>query len=166
MYLLICWKCLLKIELVPDSTVATIPHDLHRSRRAAINPYFSKASIRRLEPVITETFDYLSQRLDNFAKSGKIVPLNLVYKATTMDIITRYCFGESAHFLEQDDFNAPFFEGIVKLLDLAWWITHIAWFGPLLKSIPLSLQSILMPRLEPLFRMRRVSLRSYTSTYA
>ena len=91
--------------------------------------------------------------------------LDLVYKATTMDIITKYCFGESAQFLEQDDLNAPFFKGAVGLLELAWLTTHIAWFGPLLTSVPKSLERILMPGLEPMFRMRRVSFRSFTSTF-
>lgn len=48
-------KTLLRARPVPGSTVETIPHDHHRIRRAALDPYFSKTSIRRLEPVITET---------------------------------------------------------------------------------------------------------------
>ena len=34
--------------LGPDSLVATVPHDGHRKRRAVMNPFFSKASIRKL----------------------------------------------------------------------------------------------------------------------
>ena len=158
--------CLLKNRQVPDSTVGTIPHDHHRSRRAALNPYFSKASIRRLEPVITQTLDNLLHRLDACAKSGEVIPLTAAYKAVTSDIITGYCFGESTGFLMWDDYNSPFFDAVAEYFGLAWLMTHVAWLGPLLNSIPVNVQIRLMPGLESLLRMQRVSTRSTTSTLA
>ena len=96
-------KTLLRNGKVPDSTAGTRSHDHHRSRRAALNPYFSKASIRRLEPVITLALDNLLHPLDVCAKNGEVMPLTMAYKATTCDIITDYCFGESTGFLMRDD---------------------------------------------------------------
>lgn len=151
---------------VPDSTVGTMPHDHHRSRRAALNPYFSKASIRRLEPVIAQTLDNLLRRLDDCAKSGEVMPLTVAYKATTSDIITGYCFGESTGFLMRNDYNSPFFDAVAKNFGLAWWMTHVAWLGPLLSSIPIDVQAMLMPGLDSLFRMQRVCHRRPNSTSA
>lgn len=143
-----------------------MPHDHHRSRRAALNPYFSKASIRRLEPVITQTLDNLLHRLDACAKSGEVLTLSTAYKAATSDIITGYCFGESPGFLMWNDYNSPFFDAVAKNFGLAWWMTHVAWLGPLLNSIPTGVQSMIMPGMESLFRMQRVCLRRPTSTSA
>ena len=145
-------------ELVPDSTISTLPHDLHRTRRAAFSSFFSKASIRRLEPAITETLDNLLQRLDTAAKKGEIMPLSNAYKATTNDIITEYCFGESTGYLLRDDYNKGFFDAMTKSLHIVWWMTHIAWLGPLLDSIPSKMQAMLIPGMEPFFAMQRVSL--------
>lgn len=42
-------------------------------------------------------------------------------------------------------------------------MTHVAWQGLLLNTIPKKLQGILMPGLGSLFRMQGVSLRKFTS---
>lgn len=140
------------------STASTMPHDLHRNRRAAFNPYFSKANIRRLEPVIMETLDNLLHCLDASAKSGRVMPLSRAYQALTSDVITAYCFGESTGFLMREDYNSPLFEAVIKFFALAWWTTHIAWLGPLVNSVPINVQIMLLPGLESMFRMQRVSI--------
>ncbi len=86
------------------------------------------------------------------------MPLSTAYKAVTSDIITGYCFGGTTGFVMRDDYNSPFFDAVAENFALAWWMTHIAWLGPLLNSIPMTIQSMLMPGLESLFRMQRVSL--------
>ena len=88
------------------------------------------------------------------------MPLSAAYKAATSDIITGYCFGESTGFLMRDDYNSPFFDAVAENFGLAWWMTHVPWLGPLLNSIPMNVQAMLMPGLDSLFRMQRVSLRN------
>jgi hypothetical protein len=39
-------------------------------RRAALSPYFSMASVRRLQPVIQERIDVLLERLRGFREGG------------------------------------------------------------------------------------------------
>lgn len=86
------------------------------------------------------------------------MPLSAAYKAATCDIVTGYCFGETTDYLLQDDYNSPFFDAVAKSLQLAWWMTHLAWLGPLLNSIPTEIQAMLMPGSKSLFRMQQVSL--------
>jgi hypothetical protein len=43
-----------KLFVTPDGAFGTVDHDMHRMRRAAMNPFFSKASVRRLQPLIHE----------------------------------------------------------------------------------------------------------------
>lgn len=92
------------------------------------------------------------------------MPLSAAYKAATSDIITGYCFGESTGFLMLGDYNSPFFDAVAENFGLAWWMTHVAWLGPLLNSIPTTVQSMLIPGLESLFRMQRVSFCSPASS--
>ena len=49
-----------------DGRNSPIGHDQHRARRAALNHFFSMASVRRLEPVIAERVNALMQRLQGF----------------------------------------------------------------------------------------------------
>ena len=53
----------------PDSVLAAVHHDLHRMRRATLNPYFSKASVYRLEPVIQDKIDEMIDQMELFKTS-------------------------------------------------------------------------------------------------
>lgn len=62
-------------QLPTESALATIDHDLHKLRRAAINPFFSMQSVRKLQPAIEERVDALLDRLRNLPQK----PINLMY---------------------------------------------------------------------------------------
>ncbi|MCJ1268562.1 hypothetical protein MMC22_008450 [Lobaria immixta] len=70
------------------SVFASIPHELHRKRRAALNNFFSKASVRQIEPTVRDIVAQLLDRMDICGRSGEILPLNMIFKAVTSDIIT------------------------------------------------------------------------------
>lgn len=64
--------------------ISTVGHEQHRVRRAALNRFFSKASVRRLQPVIEERIQKLIERLQNFrdAQEG-IITLDYAFAAFT-----------------------------------------------------------------------------------
>jgi hypothetical protein len=57
------WRFFTKQFGADDSALSTIDHDHHRVRRAAVAPFFSTQSVRRLQPVIEERVDALLDRL-------------------------------------------------------------------------------------------------------
>lgn len=63
------------------SVGGTNPHELHRKRRAALNPFFSKASIRKLQHEIDEKAVQLVQRLRN--EKERVFKVNHAYAALT-----------------------------------------------------------------------------------
>jgi Cytochrome P450 len=77
------------------SMFGTISHDLHRIRRGALNPFFSKQAVSRLEPVIRELIDKMCARFEKCRDSGEPVETGQAYAALTTDIITRYAFRTS-----------------------------------------------------------------------
>ena len=89
-----------------ESTATTLDHDHHRQRRKALDPYFSKNMVTKLEPAIQVTVQRLHERLQGL--KGSKTPINLfeVYGAVASDVITAYCFGSSWGSLEKDDYNA------------------------------------------------------------
>ena len=93
------------IPTVPESLVDTVPHDLHRKRRAVLNPCVSKASIRKLDPVIRTSLIALFKRLDESANSSGIFHASLAYKAATCDIITGFSFGVATDYIARDDYE-------------------------------------------------------------
>jgi len=65
----------------PDAAFGTVDHDMHRMRRAAMNPFFSKASVRRLQPIIHERIEKLMSRIEGFQSSGEPLTISLAYVA-------------------------------------------------------------------------------------
>jgi cytochrome P450 len=68
---------------IPESTFATASHETHRMRRAALNPFFSTASVRRLQPMIEERLDRLLEGFGEFQQSGESMTISLAYAAFT-----------------------------------------------------------------------------------
>ncbi|ERF75990.1 hypothetical protein EPUS_01356 [Endocarpon pusillum Z07020] len=141
------------IPTVPDSLVATVPHDHHRKRRAAINPYFSKASIRKLDPVIQNTLVALLKRMDQSAKSPDVFHASLAYKAVTCDIITEFSFGVSTDYMARNDYEHSFFKAVDDHLHMSWMMAYIAWLGPAMNSLPPSIMGLIYPGLKHLWNM-------------
>jgi cytochrome P450 len=64
-----------------ESFFAAAEHDQHRKRRAPLNPFFSKAKVVGLLPVITERSEALCQRLEEFKTTGEIMPAQVAFAA-------------------------------------------------------------------------------------
>jgi cytochrome P450 len=77
------WSFFTNASGVQQSAFATDDHHLHRMRRAALNPYFSKAKIRSLQPRIEVVLNNLLGRFEEFAESGKPMTVSLAYAALT-----------------------------------------------------------------------------------
>ena len=54
-----------------EMTFGTIPHALHRTRRAAFGKFFSTAYIRRLEPVLQGLVNLMCEKVASGIKAGK-----------------------------------------------------------------------------------------------
>lgn len=74
--------------------LATESHELHRIRRAAIAPYFSKAALQKLEPGVQGQVDKLVGRFEELKGSGRNVCLKNVFACLTGDIIGQYAFNK------------------------------------------------------------------------
>ncbi|ROV92811.1 hypothetical protein VPNG_09114 [Cytospora leucostoma] len=76
------------------SGFATVDHDRHRSRRAPLSKFFSRASIARLEGDIAELTQKLCDKI--LAHRGQEQPfdITIAYSNLTTDTISGYCFGK------------------------------------------------------------------------
>ncbi|KAK3696861.1 hypothetical protein LTR37_017767 [Vermiconidia calcicola] len=130
----------------PGSILATKDHELHRRRRAVLNPYFSHANVRRLEPMINATLTDLLNRMDGWAKEGKPVHMNVAYRAATKDVIQGYAFGGGEKCLDMEDCNAAFFN-IITPQRVCHLGTHIYWLAHLMANAPPVLMMAVVPRI-------------------
>lgn len=65
------------------STLTTLAHDLHRKRRSALNPLFSKQRIVKLQPVIQHSVDALVERVRLCGLNDQVINLKLGFAALT-----------------------------------------------------------------------------------
>jgi cytochrome P450 len=87
------------------SSFATVGHNHHRVRRAALNPCFSKAQVTKLEPLIQRKVDKLATRFEKAMRTREINITDAAYTALTTDVICQYAFAADDNFLDEDDFE-------------------------------------------------------------
>ncbi|MCJ1451061.1 hypothetical protein MMC28_001395 [Mycoblastus sanguinarius] len=109
----------------PTSVFATSDHDLHRIRRAALNPMFSHKQIH--------------ERISAFAG----------------DIITQFAFAKCYNHLESQGFEETFHESFMAAGTLAPLTVHFPWIKPVMKSMPEWFVFKVQPLMVPLFQMQR-----------
>ena len=66
----------LKTLPVPLSTGGTGQHDLHRKRREALNPYFTRKSVVAFEPAIAGKVRQLDDILDRYCQRRQVLNLS------------------------------------------------------------------------------------------
>ena len=91
-----------------ESAFDTLEHDIHRMRREPWGPYFSKASVSRLQPkLIQNVVDKFCERLAEHQAAGKPVCMTYAYACVTADIISEYSFTKGYNLLDEGpDFDA------------------------------------------------------------
>ncbi|KAI0179038.1 cytochrome P450 [Hypoxylon sp. FL1284] len=139
-----------------NSIVATVDHDLHRKRRNTINAFFSSASIRRLEPIMKDSMEKLLSRLDAAGKTSEVLPMHYVLKACTSDIITNYAFGDSFHFMEEEDYSIPYMKStdVFHLFNHAF--CHFPIVGTVIASAPTWLIKTFIPGLAEMWNKKEM----------
>ena len=113
-----------------------LPAQLHRMRRAQLSSFFSKASVRRLEPVIVKTVNKLTEALQTHKNSEKPVALSSAYSGFAIDVITEYCFAKSSNLLDDQTFRKSMHSAFSKARSGMHWIRHFPRLFSVLKWLP------------------------------
>lgn len=128
------------------SVFQAVEHDVHRIRRAALSPFFSKRSIQQLEPMVVEKIEALSNRFGAAARTGEIVPLTYACGALTMDVISAYAFGAETGNMERQDYGAEHLDAYSQLGQYGPFGRQFPWIAKLcLTVVPPSLMQRISP---------------------
>ncbi|MCJ1457234.1 hypothetical protein MMC28_007601 [Mycoblastus sanguinarius] len=126
-------------------------HEVHKARRSAINPFFSRSSVLRLEPMIQQRVQQMCDRFGDLGKRGEPVLLRDAFVAVTIDIVTEYSFAKSADTLA-DPYFAPHWEkmmsGVTEAVPLAKALPGIV---QVIQQLPLSWVRVMNPLLGSFF---------------
>lgn len=75
---------------LPDAVLNSPDHDSHRMRRAALNPYFSRQAISRIEPVVKSKLEALCTKLQDYSERNEPADLELAFMALTVNCLSFY----------------------------------------------------------------------------
>ena len=139
------------------SMFSTIPHDLHRIRRAAMAPFLSMQSVQRLEPTIQVVVNKLVTRFRDLQGSGTSVNLIHAYAALTGDIIAQYGFAKSYGLMDSRDFTPQWHKSWMSVSENGYMLKQFAWLEPAMRSMPFWLVKMLSPQTMVLINMQDVS---------
>ncbi|KAE8444705.1 hypothetical protein EG329_014363 [Mollisiaceae sp. DMI_Dod_QoI] len=118
------------------ATFATSNHELHRTRRGTLNPYFSKSQIRKFTPWIQDRADVLCRRFtEEYKGTDEIVALNEAFACLTADVVMEYSFAENYNLVENPGFIAP----LNKVLEVYLRSVHVASYFPIIVQLQVNI---------------------------
>ncbi|KAK0125722.1 hypothetical protein ONS95_000277 [Cadophora gregata] len=141
-----------------SSTFATPQHDLHKLRKAALAPYFSMQSVRRLQPVIQERLDLLLERLREFRDKDEVLMASWAFAAYTNDIVMQYCFGRCDNRLEAEDFDPSYRDASFFGSTAGSFMKHAPWVNNLMQALPMWAAAALHPAMASFVAQKRDNL--------
>lgn len=133
----------------------TSKHELHKLRKSALNPLFSKRSIVNFQPIIREKLQILCGKFAQYTEDGRILPIGEAFSAFAGDIITQYSFGFCYNHLESPNFSESFHEAFLAVSAFSATSLQFPWILPLLNSLPDSVAVKFNPPLHMLLVLRR-----------
>ncbi|RDW76745.1 cytochrome P450 [Aspergillus mulundensis] len=131
------------------SAISTPDHFVHRTRRNALNPFFSKRRISERVPLIKRQMDEICQRLEKeFRDTGRVLVVDDMFGCWATDIIAEYCFERQYGFIREPDFKSGFVDVMMDLVEPILWVTHFPLIIKLMQSLPDSVVSWLNPGMK------------------
>lgn len=106
----------------PHTVFVQSNQTLHKERRRLLNPFFARAGVFRIEPVIHSHVRNLQEKLTKLSTTGKSLVAQKAFRCVTVDIITDFAFAESRHLVDNSDesFNAPSLDTFDTASDILW----------------------------------------------
>ncbi|KAI9054764.1 hypothetical protein LZ554_001913 [Drepanopeziza brunnea f. sp. 'monogermtubi'] len=130
---------------IPNATFATVGHEHHRLRRAAISSFFSTKAVTELEPVVKAKVEILAHRFESAQKTGEVFRIDAALMALTVDIICQYAFANDDNTLMKDDFNLAWKEMLVGAFGGAALLRQFPSMISIVNAIPEKAMKSLVP---------------------
>lgn len=121
---------------IPHATFCTPGNELHKRRRAALNPMFSRKMMLNLEDVVQDKARRLVGITERGIARGEPVDLHHAFRAVSVDVITEYAFDKSYSLLESPDLGEHFFAMIRGVGPAMWVFQSFQAFQALALKIP------------------------------
>lgn len=131
----------------PAAFFTTVPNKLHATRRAELNPFFSRRAVLALEPVVQEKARTLLARLKDDLDTKGVVELHDLFAALSVDVASDYSFHDSYNLLNVETYGRDFANMIRGVLKMFWFFMQSSTLHTIAISLPTWVSGM-----EPRFR--------------
>jgi cytochrome P450 len=142
------------------AAVTTLRNDVHRVRRAAINPLFSRKVVLDLEGVVQSKVQKLCRRLSEAIRDDKPMDLHHGFRAVSVDVITDYAFDDCYDLLDKPTLGAEFFNLLRGMVPAFWVFQQFPFTQKLSTTLPPWLLVKMSPEMSLLVQLQKVYSRS------
>ena len=118
------------------AAVTTLRNEVHRVRRAAISPLFSRRVVLDLEGVVQSKVQKLCRRLSEALRAGKPMDLHHGFRAVSVDVITDYAFDNCFNLLDGPNLGADFFNLLRGMVPAFWIFQQFPFMQKLSTTLP------------------------------
>ncbi|KAL2821767.1 cytochrome P450 [Aspergillus cavernicola] len=135
---------------VPGAAFATSSPDIHRMKRSAMNPFFSRKMLLDLEGIIHEKAQKLVVRMKKAFDSTGGIDLHNAFRAISIDVITDYAFDDCYNFLDDEAFGLAFINMVRKFAPTIWFFQQFPFLQGALMNAPAWFVKLTSPALTNL----------------
>ncbi|KAK2810032.1 hypothetical protein FQN50_003225 [Emmonsiellopsis sp. PD_5] len=102
---------------------STVPHELHRTRKAPLAKFFSRQQMLKLEGEVNEFAQLVA---DKMLRSAGKEPFDVkeAFNCFTADVISQYAFGEPMGFIAQEGWEPNFATWVKSFFKSAYMMRH------------------------------------------
>lgn len=147
------------------SVLSTGPDALHRVRRNALNPFFSRKRIIDLQGIIRQKVNVFLSKVQDAKKSGDPITISRGYMAFAEDVIMQYTFAHDYNHLETPSWNPILHDPFVAVSISGNMSLQFPWVPKFLNSLPQSWLVKLEPLYAMVFKMQNASSTPKTAIY-
>jgi cytochrome P450 len=144
---------------LPYSSFTTCSNEVHRLRRGAIQPMFSRKQVLELESVVQEKAEKLCALVSRRFNTGEPVDLHHAFRAVSIDVITDYSFNKCYDLLDAPDLGRQFFLMVRGIGPALWIFQQFPWLG-VMNNLPPWILKKMSPPLAQVLTLQEV-WRSY-----
>lgn len=145
---------------IESATFTTVSNDVHRRRRTALNPFFSRRKVLELESfdVIHDKVEKLCRMISDDRAVGRPTNLHAAFRAISVDVITDYAFDDSWNQLDDEDLGEWFSNMIRSSASMFWTFQAFASLRVPIQSLPDSVAKHMSPSVADFVACKDVSI--------
>ncbi|KAI0190903.1 cytochrome P450 [Xylaria flabelliformis] len=139
----------------PKGVFGTVSHDLHKLRRSAISPLFSKTAAISAVPMIYDHTEKLINRIETQMARDGFAEMRTNCLAFTTDNIAQFSTGRSRGLLESEELAVQWRHSIKNLAEWTLVARHFSWLIPLTLEMPMCLLKVIVPNFSRVIELHR-----------